>query len=330
MRAVVLDRFGGPEVLQVREVPPPTPGAGEVLVRVRASALNRADLIQREGRYRAPADAPQSIPGIEYAGEIADVGTGVTAWRPGQRVFGIAGGGAHAEQIVVPQGTLAEIPAALDWPSAGAVPEAFITAHDALFTQAGLARGERVLVHAVASGVGLAAVQLIRAAGATAYGTSRTPDKIEQARPLGLTDGVVIRDDLAALAEAVERWTEGRGIDVVLDLVGGAYTPASINVLAVKGRLMLVGLMAGGAPQPIDLRRILSQRIMLRGTLLRPRSREEKSAATSAFVRDVVPDLARGEIRPVIDSVFPLDAIADAHRRMESNETVGKVVIAID
>ncbi|HEU4565017.1 MAG TPA: alcohol dehydrogenase catalytic domain-containing protein, partial [Gemmatimonadaceae bacterium] len=199
MRAAVITRPGGPDVLELRDLPRPEPGAGEVLVRVRASALNRADLLQREGRYPAPPGAPAEIPGIEFAGEVAALGEGVARWREGDRVFGITVGGAHAEFLVAHERALAAVPDELEWEEAGAVPEAFITAHDALVTQAALRASERVLVHAVGSGVGLAAVQLVRAMGAVPYGTSRTPEKIERARPLGLEDGVVPGDDFAAL-----------------------------------------------------------------------------------------------------------------------------------
>jgi NADPH:quinone reductase-like Zn-dependent oxidoreductase len=242
----------------------------------------------------------------------------------GDRVFGIAGGGAHAELLAIPARTAARAPGTLSWTDAGAIPEAFITAHDALVTQAKLSRGERVLIHAVGSGVGLAAIQVARAVGAIPFGTSRTADKIERARPLGLERGAALAD-AGQLASVADTWAP-RGFDVVLDLVGGAYTPASIATLATRGRVMLVGLVAG-ATASFDLRRILSRRITLIGTVLRARSDDEKASATQAFVRDLGTLLEDGTLRGVVDRVFPLSEIASAHRRMESNESFGKVVL---
>ena len=324
MRAAVITHPGGPEVLEIREVDTPHFGPDDILVRVRASGINRADIHQRKGGYPAPPGSPADIPGLEYAGEVADVGANVREFRVGDRVFGIAGGGAHAELLAIPAITAASAPAALSWTDAGAIPEAFITAHDALITQAKLARDERVLIHAAGSGVGLAAIQVARAIGAIPFGTSRTPDKIARAMAFGLEDGSTVRDpgDLGALAES---WAP-RGFDVVLDLVGGAYTPASVAALGTRGRLMLVGLVAG-ATASFDLRRILSRRITLIGTVLRARSTNEKAAATQAFSRDLGAMLENGSLRAVVDRVFPLTDIASAHRRMESNESFGKVVI---
>lgn len=327
MKAVIITRPGGPEVLEIREVEVPVPAVGEVLVRVRASALNRADLLQRQGRYPAPPGSPADIPGMEFAGEVAALGPGANRWKAGQRVFGITGGGAQAEYLVAHEGTLAETPANLSWVEAAAVPEAFITAHDALWVQAALEPGERVLMHAVGSGVGLAAVQLVRAKGAIPYGTSRTADKIERAREYGLEDGAVVTDPATELPELARRWA-GDGFDVVLDLVGGAYVPASVQALRLKGRLMLVGTVAGSSAE-MKFSPIMSKRLTLRGTVLRARSLEEKIAATAKFAAEVVPLLGRGTVRPTIDSRFPLEQVRQAHQRLESNESFGKVVLEL-
>jgi len=324
MRAAVITRPGGPDVLEIREVDPPAIGAGDVLIRVRATGLNRADILQRRGGYTPPPGAPATIPGLEYAGEIVEIGDAVDGLSVGERVYGITGGGAHAELLAVPSSTVARVPKPLSWTDAGAIPEAFITAHDALVTQAHLTRGDSVLIHAVGSGVGLAAVQVARLVGARAYGTSRTPDKIERAREYGLHDGAAISDP-AELAAHAQRWAPD-GFDVVLDLVGGAYTPASIAVLAMRGRLMLVGLVAG-ASATMDLRRILSRRVAVIGTMLRSRSVAEKADATTRFANDLASGFEAGTLSAVVDAVFPLDAIAEAHRRMESNATFGKIVI---
>src|SRR5205085_991031 len=219
MKAVVNTAAGGPEVLQIRDVEKPAPAQAEVLIEVKASALNRADLLQRQGKYPAPTDSPQDIPGIEFAGVVTATGAKARLWRVGQRVFGIAGGGAHAEFITAHEQTLAEIPETLSWEQAAAIPEAFITAHDALWKQAGLRPAELVLIHAVGSGVGLAAVQLARAMGAVPFGTSRSKDKIDRAKAFGLQEGFTISGSADGLKEVAKTASGGRGFDVVLDLV---------------------------------------------------------------------------------------------------------------
>lgn len=296
-------------------------------MRVRASALNRADLLQRAGRYPAPPGAPADIPGLEIAGEVAAVGAKAARWRPGDRVFGIIGGGGNAQYATLHEDELARVPDGLSWEDAAAVPEAFITAHDALVTQAGMHAGERVLVHAAGSGVGLAAVQLARALGALVFGTARTADKIERARPLGLDDGAVVAD-AAEIAPAVRRWA-AEGADVALDLVGGDWLPATVECMAPRGRIVLVGLLAGRSAT-INLGTVLTRRIHIRGTVLRNRSGREKADATAAFARDVLPLIESRAVRPVVEAVFPLERIAEAHALLESNRTFGKVVLRID
>lgn len=327
MKAAVIRRPGGPEVLEVQEVPPPTPGADEVLVRVRASALNRADLLQREGKYPAPPGAPADIPGLEFAGEVVTPGAGASRWKVGQRVFGIVAGGAHAQFVATHEDALAEVPANLDWTAAAAVPEVFITAHDAL-RQARFQREETVLIHSVGSGVGLAAAQLTRALGGVPYGTSRTADKLEKARAYGLEAGLLVRDDLSPLKAFAAEHTAGRGFDICLDLAGGPYVAATIPAMALKGRIMLVGTVAGGrAELPLGL--TLGKRLTLKGTVLRARPLAEKVEVTRAFAGEVLPLLAAGSVRPVVDRAFPLAEIASAHRYLESNESFGKVVLLI-
>lgn len=328
MRAAWIARFGGPEGLEIREVARPKINEDQVLVRVRASALNRADLLQRQGKYPPPPGTPPEMPGMEFAGEVAEVGAAVRSWKPGQRVFGLLSGAAQAEYIATHELLLAEIPANLSWAEAAAVPEVFITAHDALWIQSRLRPGESVLINAVGSGVGLAAVQLVRAIQAVPYGTSRTPDKIDQAKEYGLEDGLTVRDNFDELAAAAERWTAGKGINVMLELVGGPYIKAAQRLLAAKGRLILVGTV-GGATSELEGRYVMSKRLEIRGTVLRARSLDEKIAVTRAFAAEVVPLLASGVLRPTIDSKFPLSEISKAHARLESNETVGKVVVEI-
>ena len=328
MRAVTITQPGGPEVLALGDVARPAPAGEQVLVRVRASALNRADLLQREGRYPAPPGAPRDIPGIEFAGEIAARGPEARTWREGQRVFGICGGGAHSEYVLAHERAIAEVPSNLDWLQAAAVPEAFITAHDALWVQAALRPSERVLIHAVGSGVGLAAVQLVRALGAIPFGTARSPEKIARARPYGLEDGSAASAP-SEMIPAADRWTGGRGFEVVLDLVGGPYVRPSVDVLGHRGRLLLVGTMGGGTAE-LELGKVLGKRLRLTGTVLRARPLEEKILATRAFAAEVAPLFAAERLRPVIDSVFSLEDIRAAHERLESNETFGKVVLRVD
>lgn len=329
MKAVVINRFGGPEVLEIEEVPTPQTGREEVLVHVRSTALNRADLLQRQGRYTAPPGAAQNIAGLEFAGEVAESGTNANRWQKGDRVMGIIGGGAHAEFVTTHQDAVSAVPPNLEWPAAGAVPEVFITAHDAL-QQAGFKSGGNVLIHAVGSGVGLAATQIVKALGGRAFGTSRTPDKIERAKAFGLESGYEVPEPgaLAGLSAFAKSVTGGSGFDVVLDLNGGPYFAASLEAMALRGRIILIGGVAGGKTD-VDLYQILGKRLHVIGTVLRARSLQEKISITAAFAREVIPLLAQGTIQPVIDSVFPFEQIQAAHRRLESNETFGKVVLTL-
>ena len=328
MKAVVITSFGAPEVLQVRDVGPPVkPRADEVSVRVKATALNRADLLQRRGFYPAPPGYPTDIPGLEFAGEVDTVGDSVTTWDAGQRVFGITAGGAQAEFVTVPASHLTEVPSNLNWTEAAAVPEVFITAHDALFTRARLRAGETVLVHAAGSGVGLAAIQLAHANGARVFGTSRTADKLERARQYGLDEAIVVGNEEQNFVSPVR--SKSDGVQVIIDLVGAAYFDANLAALATKGTLVLVGTPSGSKAN-FDFGVVMGKRLKIVGTVLRARSKEEKVEATRLFAEQVVPLLAAGTVKPVIDSVYPLDQIVEAHKRLESNETFGKVVVSFE
>lgn len=327
MRAAVITAPGAPEVLAIESRPLPVPGRSDLLVRVHTSAINRADLLQRMGRYPAPPGVPADVPGLEFAGEVVAWGDDVTGWAVGDRVCGLVGGGAHAEYLVTHARVVARLPYGLSWQVAGAAPEAYITAHDAMIVQARLRAGERVLVHAVGSGVGLAAVQLAVAWGATAFGTARGATKLDAAREAGMTDGCQPGDG-AWIADAVAGWTSGRGVDVVVDLVGGDYTTGSLAAMAPRGRLMLIGALAG-AKATVDLRAILARRLTIQGTVLRSRALDERIALTEAFAREVLPLLADGRLRPRIDATFTLDDIAQAHALVEGNGTIGKVALVI-
>jgi len=326
MRAVVFKGKGGPEVIAVESVPDPSPSRGEVLVRVRAAALNRADLLQRRGLYPPPPGVREDLPGMELAGEVAAVGQGVTAWKPGDRVMAIAAGEAQAELCVVHERMLMPVPPGLSNEQAGALPEAGITSHDALFTLGGLRPGATVLVHAVGSGVASVALQIARAAGATVIGTSRTAAKLERARALGLDHGLVVQGEPPRFADEVRRLTGGRGTPLVLEFVGGPYLAEDLAALAIGGRVVVIGTMAGPRAQ-VDLGTLMRARGSIIGTVLRPRPLEEKVAASKAFARDVLPLVAAGEVHPVVDAVLPLEAAREAHERMERNESFGKIVL---
>lgn len=328
MRAAVITRPGPPDVFAIESRPVPAPDTGEILVRVHASAINRADLLQRMGRYPAPSGVSADVPGLEFAGTVVALGAGVAGWQLGDRVCGLVGGGAHAEYLVTHERTVARVPEALSWEHAGASPEAYITAHDAMVMQAGLQPGESVLVHAVGSGVGLAAVQLATALGATVYGTARGTEKLDAARAMGMREGGQ-PGEAGWVAAAVHSWTAGRGVNVVIDLVGGDYTAESLPAMAPRGRLMLIGALAG-SKATVDLRMILGKRLTIRGTVLRSRPLPERIEVTESFARDVLPLLASGQLLPRIDARFELSRIAEAHALVEGNRTIGKVALRID
>jgi putative PIG3 family NAD(P)H quinone oxidoreductase len=327
MKAIVIAGTGGPEVLKIRDVPLPEPGGDRVRIRVRACGVNRADLLQCRGVYPAPPGAPADIPGLEYAGEVDALGPDVTGpLKLGDRVFGIVAGGAQAEYVLTHEQLVVRIPGDLDFERAAAVPEAFITAQDALITQGRLAAGERVLVHAAGSGVGTAAIQLAHAMGCITLATSRTAAKLERARSLGLDHGIdSSREDFTARARAL---TAGLGVDVLIDLIGGSTLAGNLAALAAQGRLVLVGLLAGG-DATLDLGVLLRKRLTVVGTTLRARPLDQKIAATGRFAAGVVPWLARALVVPVLDSVFAFEDVAAAHVRVESNEVFGKVVLRL-
>lgn len=332
MKAVYIAEFGGAENLEIREVEnPPQPKGREVSVRVKASALNRADILQRKGAYPAPKGFPERVPGLEFAGEVAGVGETVENFKIGDRVFGITGGGAQAEFTITEENVLAAIPANLSFVQAAAIPEAFITAADAIFTNGDLQADETLLIHAVGSGVGLAALQLAKARGIKTIGTSRTAEKLMKCEAFGLDHGIVtdsktIGENPKEFAELIRHFTGGKGVDVILDLVGAAYFAANLESLALKGRLVLVGLTSGRTAE-FNLGAALTKRAKIIGTVLRSRSNAEKAEATKQFVAEVLPLFEANKIAPNIDRVFNFHEIRAAHEYLESNESFGKVVI---
>ncbi len=307
----------------VAERPVPEAVADQVLVRVHGAGLNRADLVQRMGGYPAPPGTPADVPGLEIAGTVEAVGERVTAWQPGDTVFGVVGGGGQAQYCLTVESHLAPVPDGMDLVAAGGVPEVFITAHDALFTRCRLAPGERLLVHAVGSGVGTAAIQLARAIGATSVGTARTAAKLDRVRQLGCLRGVLVEGewDVARLAAEIGP------ADVVCDLVGGRYVELDVAAAALKARIVLVGAMGGGQAS-FPMGGVMGKRLEIHGTMLRGRAGWEKAAATNAFRAQVVPLLAAGTVAPVIDAVVPITEAARAYELLASDTTFGKVVLS--
>lgn len=327
MKAVVITKPGGPEVLQLQDVPEPVPGPEDLLVRVRATALNRADILQRMGGYPQPGPKPPlDIPGMEYAGEVLAAGARVEGFSPGDRVMGLLVGGGYAEQIVTHFRLAMKVPANLSWEEAGATPEVYITAHDALL-QCGLVAGETVLIHAAGSGVGVAAAQIAKMLGASlVIGTAGSAEKLAQAATLGLDVGVNYREQ--DFAEEVLKATAGRGVDVILDVIGADYWDRNMKSLAQKGRMVLVGLMGGNSTNA-NIGVLLQKRASVRGTTLRGRPIEEKGLATRAFEKSVLPHIASGRIKVVVDRVYPLAEAAAAHEYMGANQNFGKVVLRV-
>jgi putative PIG3 family NAD(P)H quinone oxidoreductase len=327
MKAVIITRPGGPEVLEVQERPRPEPGVGQIRVRVRASALNRADILQREGNYPVPPGVPADISGMEYVGEVDALGAGTFLWRVGERVMGIIGGAGHAEYVCVHEREAIRAPQKMSWEEIAAIPEAFLTAYDALFNRLHIALGENVLIHAVGSGVGTAALQIARVAGATVIGTARSAEKLERAKTLGLH--AAIDASSGNWAEQLEAALGADRVHATVDLVGGDYLDGNLRVAAVRGRIVVVGLTAGGVA-PFRMHVLLRKRLTIVGTVLRARPLEEKIELAREFSKRVVPLFDAGRLRPVVDRVFPFDEIGEAERLMESNQTFGKIVLRWD
>lgn len=327
MKAIVITKPGGPEVLQLMDVPEPAAGPDDLLVRVRATALNRADILQRLGGYPQPGRKPaHDIPGLEFAGEVAAVGERVEGFAIGDRAMGLLAGGGYAEMVVTHHRLAMKVPGALSWAEAGATPEVFITAHDALL-QCGMTAGDTVLIHAAGSGVGVAAIQIAQLLGARmVLGTAGSDEKIERARALGLDVGINYR--AKDFAEETLRATGGRGADVILDVIGADYWERNMKALALKGRMVIVGLM-GGNSTTANIGVLLQKRAQVRGTTLRARPLEEKALATRAFEKSVLPHIASGRIKVVVDREFALAEAAAAQQHMEANANFGKVILNV-
>ena len=323
-KAIRIREPGGPEVLQVGEIDLPKPGPTEVLVDVAAAGLNRADCLQRRGFYPAPPGVPADVPGLEFAGVVESVGDAVSTWKPGDRVMGIVGGGSMATRVVTQGAELMPVPKELSLEEAAAVPEVFLTAYDAIVLQGGLQAGQSVLLHAVASGVGTAGIQLASAIDATSIGTSRTADKLPRCTDLGLNHAVLVED--GSFAEAVLE-AAPKGVDVILDTIGASYLAQNVKVIGKKGRIIVIGLM-GGVKGELALGTLLAKRASIHGSVLRSRSAAEKAELTRSFAEEMLERFATGELKPIIDDVLPMTDIQTAHQRMDKNETFGKLVLS--
>lgn len=322
-KAIRIREPGGPEVLEVGEIELPNPGPSQVMVEVAAAGLNRADCLQRRGFYPAPPGVPVDVPGLEFAGVIQSVGDAISAWKPGDPVMGIVGGGSMATRVVTEAAELMPVPKELSLEEAAAVPEVFLTAYDAIVLQGGLQAGQTVLLHAVASGVGTAAIQIASALGATTVGTSRTAHKLPRCTELGLSHAVLVEEGqfadtvLAAVPE---------GVNVVLDTIGAAYLSQNVKVIAKKGRIIVIGLM-GGVKGELALGALLAKRASIHGSVLRSRTPAEKAELTKSFTDEMLGRFATGDLKPIIDDVLPMTDVQAAHTRMDANETFGKLVL---
>jgi len=325
VKAVLIEKPGDESAMRIGAAPEPALGPGELRIRVVATAVNRADLLQRQGLYPPPPGA-SPILGLECAGEVIELGPGVAGWRSGERAMALLAGGGYAEQAVVHAGSAMRVPEALSLEEAAAVPEVFLTAFSNLFQIGGLTEGGSALVHGGGSGVGTAAIQLVKAAGGSAIVTAGSAEKCARCRELGADLAINYRTE--SFAERVREATAGRGVDVVLDSIGGPYLAPNLDSLALGGRLVLIGLM-GGAKAELPLGQLLVRRLSVIGSTLRARPAAEKAAIVSAFVERFGADLAARRIRPIVDRVLPLEAAPDAHRALKASEHFGKIVLRI-
>jgi NADPH:quinone reductase len=315
---------GPPDVLRPVERPDPVPAGGEVLIRVEAAGINRPDVMQRQGHYPPPRGA-SDIPGLEIAGIIESIGAQVSEWRVGDAVCALVAGGGYATKCVAPAPQCLPVPATLDFVSAAAIPETFFTVWTNVFDRGRLQRGEAALFHGGSSGIGTTAIQLAVARGARVFTTAGSDEKCRACEALGAERAVNYRTD--DFVEVVRKLTGDRGVDVVLDIVGGSYVDRNLAALAMDGRLVVIGFMEGRPTASVDLRQILARRLTITGSALRPRTVEEKGAIASSLRRDVWPLLERGIVKPIVHRTFPLAEAAAAHRLMESSEHVGKIVL---
>ncbi|MBK8254383.1 MAG: NAD(P)H-quinone oxidoreductase [Polyangiaceae bacterium] len=326
MRAILIREFGGPEVLRIAEEPEAELSPNSVKIAVRYAGVNRADILQRAGFYPAPPGVHPMIPGLEYAGTVVAIGSAVTRFAPGDRVCGLVGGGAYAEEVVAHECEVARVPSGVSDEAAGAVPEVFVTAYDALVVRGGLSPGDTVLIHAAGSGVGTAAIQIAKLFGAFVIATSRTEDKLQRCKELGADAAFCVHN--AAFEKQVLEVTSGRGADITLELAGGAYVAEDVRAAAQLGRIVIVGLTAGARTE-VDLRLVLSKRLSLVGTVLRSRPLAEKFQAAQMLEKNILPLVEKGRLVPVVDKTFAFADAAAAHEYVASNASFGKVLLDV-
>jgi NADPH2:quinone reductase len=324
MKAIIITQPGGPEVLQIQERPQPAYAANEVLVKVAAAGVNRPDVSQRKGNYPPPAGAPQDIPGLEIAGVIAKAGVDVTRWKVGDRVCALVIGGGYAAYCNVPAGQCLPIPDDLLFIEAASLPETYFTVWSNVFDRGKLQPGESLLVHGGSSGIGVAAIQMAKAMGSTVYTTAGTDEKCRFCEKLGAEKAINYKT--ANFKDEILKLTNGKGVDVILDMIGGDYAPLNLQSLADEGRLVMINMMKG-KDVGIDLALVMRKRLNITGSMLRSRDTAFKAAIAQSLEKYIWPLLASGEIKPIIYEVFPAEKAADAHRLMESSEHIGKIVL---
>jgi len=327
MKAIVITTAGGPEVLQIEDRPQPVTASTEVLVKVAAAGVNRPDVYQRKGNYPPPKGAPRDIPGLEIAGTIVAVGDKVNHWKIGDKICALVTGGGYAEYCNVPEGQCLPIPGNLSFVEAASLPETFFTVWSNVFDRGKLQTGESLLVHGGSSGIGVTAIQMATALGGKVYVTAGSDEKCKFCEDLGAIKAINYRSE--DFAEAINQLTNGKGVNVILDMIGGDYTPGNISSLAEEGRLVLINAMKGKDVQ-IDLSQVMRKRLIITGSMLRSREIEFKSAIARSLEQHIWPLLASGKIKPVIHDVFPAKDAAKAHALMESSEHVGKIVLSFE
>ncbi len=327
MKAVVITRPGGPEVLQLQDRPKPSFGPNEVLVKVAAAGINRPDVFQRKGNYPPPAGAPQDIPGLEIAGTIVEVGDSVTRWKIGDKVCALITGGGYAEYCNVPEGQCLPVPGNLTFAEAASLPETFFTVWTNVFDRGKLQAGESLLVHGGSSGIGVAAIQMATAMGSTVYVTAGSDEKCKFCKDLGAAKAINYNTE--DFTTAIAQLTDNKGVNVILDMIGGNYTPGNIQSLAEEGRLVMINTMKGKDVQ-VDLSQVMRKRLIITGSMLRSREIAFKAAIAQNLEKYIWPLLAAGKIKPVINSVFPAEKAAEAHTLMESSEHMGKIVLSFE
>ncbi|MDI2595049.1 NAD(P)H-quinone oxidoreductase [Pseudomonas sp. N3-W] len=326
MTLIEITAPGGPEVLQPRQVPMPTAGTGELLIRVHAAGVNRPDVIQRAGKYpMKPGMSP--IPGLEVAGEVVAIGPGPCDFTVGDRVCALTNGGGYAQYCVAPVGQTLPIPEHMDWVHAAAVPETFFTVWANLFDMGGASKGQRALIHGGTSGIGTTALMLCREFGVRAFATAGSEEKCAAIRKLG-AEAINYRDQ--DFAQVIQEKTAGKGVNVILDIMGGSYLNPNIAALGMEGRLVMLGFLGGAHAKDVDLLAIMGKRATITGSLMRSRTKEEKAAIADQLREYVWPVLAAGRCLPMIDKVYPLNDAAQAHTRMEAGDHIGKIVLRVD